>query len=488
MNQIDHHPLSPLAAHERNVARDLDLLNLPAKPWLRPHMTPAGEAILDVAIIGAGMNGIGAAAALQFKGIGNIRLFEAEAPGREGPWTTYARMDTLRSPKILPGPIAGIPSLTFRAWHDAIFGTEAWDALYKIPNAMWVDYLSWLQRVLALPVSHGVKVSRISEEGDHLVLHTHSAAGDRVTHARRVVLATGRGGAGGNYVPAFVDPALWPDRAAHSNEPIDFAALAGKNIAVLGGSASAWDNAATALERGVGSVDMYIRRAALPQINKGRGSATPGFFHGWNALDDAERWSLFVYLSEAQAPPPHETVLRGLKQKGLRVHLGQAVKSAKKSGDGVELAVATKDGTAPRQHDFLIVGTGFAIDLDRVPELADFAGAIARWGDVHQPPQALRRPDLAAHPYLGPGFELMPRTAEAPSGLGRIHLLNYGAHASHGAIASDIPGTAIAAERIAIAITDAFFREDLGPIRADLEAFDEPELESTPFFVPRAER
>ena len=79
---------------------------------------------------------------------------------------------------------------------------------------------------------------------------------------------------------------------------------------ILGGGASAWDNAATALEQGAGRVDMYVRRQHLPQINKGRGSASPGYFHGWSALDDAERWALFVYLNDVQAPPPHETVKR----------------------------------------------------------------------------------------------------------------------------------------------------------------------------------
>lgn len=488
MNLIDRHAMSPLAAHERDIRRDLERLMLPAKPWLRPRTTPAGEPVADVVIIGAGMNGIGAAAALMFKGITNIRLLDANEPGREGPWVTYARMDTLRSPKFLPGPVPGIPSLTFRAWYEASFGESAWESLYKIPNAVWVDYLSWLQRVLALPVSHGVKVERIEPAAGLLVLYTTSPEGSGLIHARRVVLATGRGGAGGNLVPGFVDPALWPDLAAHGNEPIDFAGLSGRSIAVIGGSASAWDNAATALERGAGSVDMYIRRDALPQINKGRGSASPGFFHGWHGLEPAQRWSLFVYLNDTPAPPPHETVLRALRQKGLRIHLGHGVRTAVRRDDKVELALSAPEGEIVRQHDFLIVGTGFAIDLARMPELAAFAPFIARWGDVYEPPEPLRRPELSAYPFLGPGFELTPRSQAAPPELARIHLLNYGAHASHGAIASDIPGTPVAAERIAQAITGAFFRDDIDEIRADLEAFDEPELQDTPFFVPRQPR
>ncbi|MFX5207076.1 hypothetical protein ABTC99_20665, partial [Acinetobacter baumannii] len=86
---------------------------------------------------------LAAAAALILRGIRDIRLIDGNPPGREGPWVTYARMDTLRSPKTLAGPALGIPSLTFRAWYEATFGATAWDALYKIPNATWQNYLGW---------------------------------------------------------------------------------------------------------------------------------------------------------------------------------------------------------------------------------------------------------------------------------------------------------------------------------------------------------
>ena len=48
------------------------------------------------------------------------------------------------------------------------------------------------------------------------------------------------------------------------------------------------------------------------------------------------------------------------------------------------------------------------------------------------------------------------------------------------------PGVNVAAERVSAAIAASLFREDIAPIRRELEAFDEPELEGTPFFVPRA--
>ena len=459
-----------LQAHEAAVRRDLDMLNLPARAWLPPRDE------LDVLVVGAGMNGIAAAGALIFRGIRNIAVFDASAPGQEGPWMTYAKMEMLRSPKTLPGPCFGVPSLTYRAYHEARFGTADWEALYKLPNQLWQDYLGWLQRVLALPITRQ-KVLRVLPENG--MLRVEIEGGGSVL-ARRVVLATGRGGAGGLYWPGFADPALRPGLAAHTNEPIDYEALCGKRLAIIGAGPSALDNAAAAMEHGAASADVYVRRPVLPQINKGRGSAHPGFHRAWGELDDADRWAFLVYGQDLQAPPPHETVFRVLRL-GVKIHLGSPVISASRDGDEVLLRTPAGD----LRHDFLIIGTGFAVDMNRVPELTAFAPHIARWADRYSPPAELVRDDLLAFPYLGAGFELQPRDAAAPRELSQIHLMNYGAHATFGGIASDIPGVSIAGDRLADAITRHFFRDDFAAMRAAVEAFDEPELEGTPFFVPR---
>ncbi len=477
MNQTTRIIPQDLARHEAQVARDLEMLNLPPRAWV-PPLARDGVAVRDVVVIGAGMNGIAAAGALIFKGIRNIAVLEESAPGQEGPWVTTARMDTLRSPKTLPGPCFGLPSLTFRAWYEASFGAEAWDGLYKIHNATWQDYLSWLQRVLALPVTHGVRVTRISPAEGLLRLELSDG---RNMLARRVVMATGRAGAGGLHMPDFVAPDLFPDRAALAPMPIDFEALRGKGLGLIGGGASAWDNAATALERGAAEAHMYVRRATLPQINKGRGSAGPAFHMGWDALSLEERWNLIVYMHDAQAPPPHETVKRALKLPGFHIHLSTPVRAARRGDAGVVLDLGGREVT----HDFLIVGTGFVVDMDRVPELAEFAPHIARWQDRYTPPEALRRAEIGAFPFLGPGLELQPRNAGTPPELGLIHLMNYGAHATHGGIASDIPGVMVAGEKVSTAILRHLFQAEIGALRRELEAFDEPELEGTPFFVPR---
>jgi FAD-dependent urate hydroxylase len=468
---MNHSTPTGLAALEAAVRRDLDMLNLPAKDWV-----PRRAGVTDVVVVGAGMNGIAAAGALLLRGIRNIVVLDAAAPGREGPWLTYARMEMLRSPKQLTGPCLGIPNLTYRAWHEARFGTADWQALYKVPNQLWQDYLGWLQRVLQLPLRHGVAVTRVVPADGLLRVDTSEGA----LLARRVVMATGRSGVGGWYWPDFVPLSLRPDLAFHTNEERDFAALRGRSVGVLGAGPSALDAAAAAMEHGARDAQVYARRATLPQINKGRGAGI-AYHHGWADLPDAERWSLMAYINDLQAPPPHETVHRCLRA-GVGFNLGWPMLSAERDGDGVLLRFA---GGAVRRHDVLVVGTGFLVDMDHVPELAELAPHIARWGDRYAPPAGMERADLAAFPYLGPGFELLPRGADAPAELGLVHLLNYGAHSSFGGIASDIPAVTIGAERVAAAILRGFFLDDQAMLRAQLEAFDEPELEGTPFFVPR---
>lgn len=486
LDKLDHADLAGLARHERAVARDLEMLCVPAANWPASIADASGQPVLDVLIVGAGMNGIAAAGSLLFKGVRNIAVVERSRPGQEGPWLTFARMDTLRSPKTLTGPSLGVPSLTFRAWYEAKYGLTAWEALYKIHNTTWVEYLSWLQKVLALPVSHGVALEALEPAGSFIQAVLNENGARRKILTRRVVLATGRAGAGGDLWPDFVDRALAPELAAHTNDDVDFDALRGKSIAVLGGGASAWDNAATALERGAARVDMYVRRPYLPQVNKGRGSAFPGFLHGWCSLPDAERWATMVYLNDLQSPVPHETVHRTTRLAGFHIHFRSAIEQASRAGEKVAVKIAGHD--EPKLHDFLIVGTGFNVDPARIPELAHYAPNIATWGDRYQPAPDLRRRDLERFPYLGPGFDLIEKTPGSEPTLGKIHLVNFGAHASHTAIASDIPGVNIAAERVAGAIVTSLFGEDIDHMRRRVEEFNEPELESTPFFVPESER
>jgi len=234
---------------EADISRDLEMVAHPRAAWLE-EKTSRGTPVLDCLIIGAGQCGLAVAHALKRDKVANILLLDRAPEGKEGPWVTYARMPTLRSWKDQNGPDLGIPSLTYQAWHEAQFGAAHFAAMRMIPREAWQDYLNWLRRVLALPVQNGVEAGRISpaRTDDGLpCLRVESSAGPYL--ARKVVLATGQEGVGEWWMPDFLR-ALPVEMRAHSADAIDFAALKGRVVAVLGAGASAFDNAAMALEAG----------------------------------------------------------------------------------------------------------------------------------------------------------------------------------------------------------------------------------------------
>lgn len=473
--------LDDLAAQ---VHRDLQRLNYPPPNWPVPLAGPDGGPALDVLVVGAGMYGQTAAFALYREGIRNIRIIDRAREGEEGPWGTYARMETLRSPKHQNGPDLGIASLTFRAWQEARGGAESWDRLYKIHRLDWLAYMLWVRRTLALPVENGVALTRLSAAGDLLRAELAGAAGAQVVFCRNVVLATGREGAGGRQIPDF--PSLrrvgdvLPPHVYHSADDIDFEALRGKTVAILGANASAFDNAATALEHGAAAATMYCRRPSLPQVNKSRWMGFSGFLHGYPALDDAARWRFAGSVADVQMPPPHESVLRCTRHAAFALRFAEPWHDVSPAGDGV--AIVTPKGRTT--YDAVIFATGFSVGLSHMPELSELGGGILLWGERVGPEEAARQPVLAAFPYLGAEFQLTERTPGICPPLRNIHLLSFGAGVSHGALAGDIPGVSPASVRVAQAISRSLFLADFESYYASMTRFAEPELAPTPYFVP----
>jgi len=452
-----------LAALEARLAADLANLNHPPANWV----IPAGPDIADVVVVGGGMAGLTAGFALIRRGIRNIRILDRAEAGREGPWVTFARMETLRSPKELTGPASGVPSLTFRAWFTARFGPAEWERLYRIPRPMWMDYLRWYRRVLALPVENGVRVTDI--EADRGLLRIHLADRPSIL-ARKLVLATGRAGLGRAAIPGFAR-ALPPTHVAHSSAAIDFAALRGARVVVVGAGASAMDNAAEALEHGAAELRMLIRRPTMPRVNHLMGIGSAGFTAGYPVLSDAWKWRIMHFAGEQATPAPRNSTMRVTRHANASLHFGCAIRSVARAGDHLVIDTSRRRFEA----DFLILGTGFTIEPDIIPELARFAPHIARWSDRYTPPPELADPELADFPYLGPDFAFTPRGAAIP-GLSDIHCFNHAASLSLGKIAGDIPKISDGAARLAEAIAADFFARDVDRYFQQAVDYAKPEL------------
>jgi cation diffusion facilitator CzcD-associated flavoprotein CzcO len=461
-----------LSGLEQRLADDLSFLELPSKEWV-PVTEYQGARVLDVAIIGAGMCGLVAAASLKLLGVSNIQCLDRAPEGLEGPWVTFARMETLRSPKQLTGPALGLPALTFRAWYVAQFGAQAWDALGKIPKEQWMDYLIWYRKVLSLPVRNRVTVTNMTPVQDDLIALsiTDQATGkEEVLYARRVVLATGRDGLGGGYVPEFVKVSrrFW----AHSADDIDFDALKGKRVAVIGAGASAMDNAATALEAGAAKVDMIIRRKELPRINKFTGIASKGVIHGFAGLSDEWKWKFLEHTLGAQTPPPRDSTLRVSRNPNARFLLGTGVTGLRDEGESAALETSRGD----LEYDFVIFATGFRVDLSHRPELQFFAPYIRFWSDVFTPQKGMENGELSTSPYLGPDFEFLEKVPGSCPSLRLVHCFNYPASLSHGKLSGDVPAVSEGGDRLARGIVRSLFVADREIHFANLVAFNTPEL------------
>lgn len=467
---------------EEQVRRDLTDLNLPRANWTCPRIGPDGIPMLDVAIVGAGHCGLLAGAALMFKGVRNIEILDRAPPGREGIWTQSARMPTLRSPKSLPGMTLGLPNLTFRRWYEASFGTEAWEALSKFPTDAWQSYMVWFRHVLDLSVTNNVQVKAVLPGDGFLALQTSRGP----IYARRVVWATG----GNNsldtaLLPAGIARDLWPDRAAHSCEDIDFSRLAGRSVAIMGGGASAFDNANTAIERGAARVDLFVRGAHLYQVNRYIPYlSTAGIGFGWPGFADADRWAAAVLVvRDMRAPPTRESVDRLMSHANAHVHLGSPVLSAERTGAHVALRVGSAPGRSV-ETEFLILATGFRSELSRVKELSALVPHAALWQDRYTPPPELAMPELGGQAYLDGSLALTEREPGACPSIQRLHVFSRAGEVSVGSMASNIANANAGAERVAIGITEALAAEDAEHLRGLITSYEQPEFVETPYHVP----
>src|SRR5690606_25523104 len=250
--------------------------------------------------------------------------------------------------------------------------------------------------------------------------------------ARRVVLATGRDGLGGPWVPEWAHE-LPRERWMHSADFWDDNVFKGKRVVVIRVGASAMDSAATALENGAARVHLLARRPYIPRINKSKGSVSPGMTHGFWKLPDEWRWRIRHYINAQQVPPPQGSTLR------VSQH-----------------ANAFFQPKRPDSSDYAHTNR---LRVDRLPPANDEVDT-----------------ELHDSPDLGPSFEFRPKQRLTLPGLERVHCFCYPSTLSHGKVAGDIPQISDGAERLARNLCALFLEEDMSYHFEALQAYAEPEL------------
>jgi cation diffusion facilitator CzcD-associated flavoprotein CzcO len=448
--------------------------------WVRPR--PGVDH--NVVIVGGGQSGIAIAYGLKRKGVGRVEVVDRAAPGQTGIWRTIARMHQLRTGKALIGPEQDNPTLGFRAWYETLNGPEAFDALDRIPRLAWADYVDWFQQVTDTAVRYRTRLVEIEPQGDRLRLHLESEGVRRVETTRKLVLANGYAGAGGPNLPGFLR-GLPADFWSHTSDPIRFDALAGKVVGVIGAGSSAFDAAAVALENGAAEVHMFNRRAYVDYAGGAPQSGPsdrghPNVRELACELPDAIRWRNFLLGDREVVSVPTDSIQRAVAFDNFRLHLESSLVDVAIAGGRV---VANVDGDTQR-FDHLIAGTGYRIDLAAQPELAGVHESIALWRDRYEPEAGEASAAGGLHPYLGAGYEFLPRESTGAAYLRNVHCFNLAARLSFGMSVGDVPSS-VGHARLVEAVARDLYLESIDPA-AHRRYIDAPSVPTDPAPYRRA--
>lgn len=448
---------------------DLEIVSYPGRTW--DYSREAN--ILEVAILGAGQVGKSAAFGLRQQGISRVRIFDRRPAGHEGVWRKFARNALLRSPKKVTGGLDwGVPNLSFRRWCEACYGADYWQKISYIPRPLWASYLDWYGKVLDLPIQNDTHIHDITwhESEQCFWLHAQHQGQPDIYKARFIIFATGMECAGGKNIPSIVQKSLPNHCYYHTMDDIDFPSFSDKRVIIVGGGASAFDNALLLLKAGAKSVDLTIRRPHLPHLNRIRWSEWNGYHRHYIDLPDEMKWAYSLSeLRLGQLPPAH-TYYQAMGDPRFKLYTNAPVKSL--SYENNEIVGSYGDGEKSHlfRHDALICGTGFVTDIDRQGELRSLSPHIARWQDYFTPAPGDEHAEMSHYPYLGKSLEFIPKSADHDY-LSRCYYLSCGAALLSG-FRANLTDLQFALPRITYDIGRRLFIEHKDEIKADFEAYD----------------
>ena len=323
---------------------------------------------LPVVVIGAGPYGLSIAAHLAAARIPHRIFGSPMQTWRQGmPAGMLLKSDGFASSLSDPG---GTYTLAvYCAEHGLPYADTGWG----VPVEVFAAYgVAFQQRFV--PHLEDVRVDSLARAAHGFDL---GLADGRTVAASRVILATG--------LPAFAH--LPPEFAglphglvSHSRDAADLRHLAGQDVAVIGGGASALDVAAS-LHRAGARATVIARRDTLrfypPQaprpLESLRAPRTP-LGPGWKKLLCARLPLMFRQLpSQVRidlvrrhlGPAPAWSV-----KETIEAHvtvLGSAqIEAVRAAGAGVRLSVVTHAGRRVVEAQHVVVATGYRIDLDRL--------------------------------------------------------------------------------------------------------------------------
>lgn len=472
---------SPFFAEEflqKEVDEALSCIQHPNQEWVYPRFTQGGDPILDVAIIGGGQTGLTMAFALKRHSIHNIQVFDQNPEDTAGSWIRIGRMETLRTPKTTTGPDLDIPNLTVRYWYSQKYGSEAWAKLEFIPRLVWHDYLNWFRKVLALPVQFNSFAGPLYWDEENQAYHfTLTENGvQKEIFARKVILATGLEGSGEWMIPQFIKKNLPKSRYSQAAWPIDETSVSGKSVAILGAGPNAFDWVLQANQMGAKSIELFSKRDRLTTLHCFKWGEFTGFMKCFVDLKDDQKYSFAARMYEMGQPPVPERVENAFKLNNFAIHYSSSwINAYEKDGK-----VTIETATGSYEADFLIIATGWKCDLESRPELIQLVDKIAKWRDVFSPPCDREYEKLLDFPYLGQGFQFIPKNHEEAPYLKSLFNMTGGGLVSNGFCAgTGLTGMKYSIHLIIDEICRQLFLEDAEKHYSSFDGYNKKDFDET---------
>lgn len=368
-----------------------------------------------VVVVGAGPYGLSAAAHLRSKGI-RAHVFGEPL----GYWRSHMpqgmHLKSAWRASSISSPGGTLSVSAYERWRGKPLERP-------IPVSDFIEYGRWYQQ-RAVPDVDERRVVRISRSGGDFQLMLED--GDQLA-ASRVVLAVGL--AEFSHRPAPFD-ALPDGYVSHTADHVDFSALVGKRVLVVGAGQSALESAVLAHEAGA-QVQLLVRAQAVHWLTrKARLEHGVGRWLYANSDVGPAGLSWVVGTPDLMRRLSTET-RRRMTMRSIRpactawLHeraaafpqlCGRCAVSAAVQSDG-SLAV-TLDDNRILSVDHVMLGTGFTPSLDRISILApEIRSAIAQ---------------RAGQPILGEGFE-----TSVPG----LHVIGALAAESYGPVMRFVSGT-----------------------------------------------
>ncbi|MGB0371966.1 MAG: NAD(P)-binding domain-containing protein [Opitutales bacterium] len=455
------------------VRSEIEYFGYYAKPWVKPAIDAGGQPVHDVVIIGAGQNGLGIYHGLRQNGISRCLIIDENSPQSAGNFAQYDRMLALRTPKDLTGLDYGLASLTFRSFWEALYPERDWDSLEKVGREDWSHYLQWYRDTLEIPVQYEHALVRLERENSQTVrvIVKKSEGAELIYYTRSVVIATGFQAETVKRIPMDIigntSESLW----AHGADPIDFSALRGKRIAILGHGAGSFDSAAMALEAGAAAATVYYRRKSMPRVNPFRKLELAGLMANFHELDEETRWKIAWLVSHRDQPAPELAMRRVADHPGFSVQPGVGWTALKENDAALEILLSNGE---TESADFAIFATGFERRPLERPELQSFAAEISTWENF-EPPAGYESAGLSGYPRHGSGYELLPNANALDSLASHIFNFSFSSGLDHGPHITSISGIRFSLQRIVTGVSSLLTRLDEDAYFEDFSENPSPE-------------